>query len=73
METVALQPVSDAPQEDLLDVTVTVPEPETLHDAQTEKQERNAPLLLFLLPAAAIGTAVIVLRRRRHRQRQEVT
>lgn len=73
METVALQPVSDAPQEVLLDVTVTVPEPETLHDAQTEKQERNAPPLLYLLPAAAVAAAAIVLWRRRRRQRQEVT
>lgn len=73
LETVALQPVSDAPQEVLLDVTVTVPEPETLHDAQTEKQERNAPPLLYLLPAAAVAAAAIVLWRRRRRQRQEVT
>lgn len=73
LETVALQPIADAPQEVLLGMTITVPEPETLPDVQEEKRERNAPLLLYLLPTAVIGTAVIVLWRRRRRQREEVT
>ena len=73
LKTVALQPVSDAPQEVLLDLTVIVPEPETLPDAQAEKQERNAPPLLYLLPATAVAAAAIVLWRKQRRQRQEVT
>ncbi len=73
LETMAVQPVPETPQALLPGVGSIAPEQASPADEQTEKQERNAPLLLYLLPAAAIGTAVIVLRRRRHRQRQEVT
>lgn len=67
LEAAALQPLPEEPQEILLETPVCLPEPETLPAAQNEKQERNAPLLLYCLPPVAAAAVILLFRRRRHK------